>query len=192
MEEKAVAAAARRFLDMRGSLDERQRRLLIGREAAALGRGGVKALAGATGVHPDTVARGAREAAAEDLGLGPGDGRVRRPGAGRKPAAVLDPGLVGDLRALVAPATVGDPERGWRAVSGMSTRGLAAELGRMGHRVSATTVRKLLKQDGYSLQANAKTKAGSAHPDRDAQFAHIDALVKARLAAGEPAISIDE
>jgi hypothetical protein len=191
MDQGAVDAAARRFAEMRGFLDERQRRLMIGREAAALGRGGIKALARATGTHPDTIARGVREVRDEDAGLGPGEGRARRPGAGRKPLSVSDPSLVDDLKALVRPSTVGDPQSGWRSVSGTSTRRLAAELGRMGHEVSATTVRSLLKQEGYSLQANSKTKAGSDNPDRDAQFAHIHALTRARLAAGQPVISID-
>jgi hypothetical protein len=121
----------------------------------------------------------------------PAPGRVRAAGAGRKPAEVADPGLAGALRALVEPTTAGDPMRVllWTM---KSTRELSRELGEVGHRASPTTVRKLLHQLGYSLQANAKSiEAGASHPDRDAQFRRINDLSAANLAAGRPVISVD-
>jgi len=167
-------------------LDERQRRLVLGAEAAELGRGGIKAVAVATGVHPDTVARGVRELE----GGVERAGRVRAPGGGRKPATENDPGLGPALTALVDPQTRGDPESPlvWTT---KSTRHLAEALTAAGHRVSDRTVARMLRGLGFSLQANAKVTQGRRHADRDAQFGYLNAQVIEHLAAGAPVLSVD-
>jgi hypothetical protein len=167
-------------------LDERQRRLLMGAEARALGHGGIRLVARAAGVRAATVSLGVDEldAGAEPLG------RARRPGAGRKRAADLDPGLVPALRALVEPDERGDPMSPLRWTT-RSTRALADELTRQGHKVSADTVGDLLRDEGFSLQGNAKTIEGTRHPDRDAQFRYISEQARAHQGAGDPVISVD-
>ena len=167
-------------------LDERQRRLLMGAEARALGHGGIRLVARAAGVREATVSLGVDEldAGAEPLG------RARRPGGGRKRAADLDPGLRPALLALVEPQERGDPMSPLRWTT-MSTRTLAAELTRQGHKVSAETVGDLLREEGFSLQGNAKTVEGRRHPDRDAQFRYINEQVKAHQDAGDPVVSVD-
>jgi len=167
-------------------LDERQRRLLLGAEARALGHGGIRLVARAAGVREATVALGAAEldSGAEPLG------RARRPGGGRKRVADTDPGLRPALLALVDPGSRGDPMSPLRWTT-KSTRKLAAELTRQGHRVSADTVADVLREEGFSLQGNAKTVEGRQHPDRDAQFRYINEQVRGHLAAGEPVISVD-
>jgi transposase len=167
-------------------LDERQRRLLLGAEARALGHGGIRLVAAAAGVREATVSLGVSEL---DSGEGP-LGRARREGGGRKPLAQTDPGLVPALLALVQPAERGDPESPLRWTT-ESTRGLAGELTRQGHPVSAETVDRLLHQQGFSLQANAKTIEGRQHPDRDGQFRYIAAQARAYQDAGDPVISVD-
>jgi Rhodopirellula transposase DDE domain len=167
-------------------LDERQRRLLLGAEARALGHGGIRLVARAARVREATVALGAAEL---DSGQEP-LGRARRPGGGRKRVADLDPGLRPALLALVEPGTRGDPMSALRWTT-KSTRKLAAELTRQGHRISADTVADVLRQEGFSLQGNAKTIEGRQHPDRDAQFRYINDQVAGRLAAGQPVISVD-
>jgi hypothetical protein len=167
-------------------LDERQRRLYLGSEARSLGHGGVEAVARAAGVSRQMVAAGAAEleASAEPLG------RARRPGGGRKTLADTDPGLRPALLALVDPASRGDPESPLRWTT-LSLRNLAGELTRQGHRAGPDTVAKLLKEEGFSLQGNAKTAEGGRHPDRDAQFRYINAQARDHLAAGQPVISVD-
>ncbi|MDR0627609.1 MAG: ISAzo13 family transposase [Bifidobacteriaceae bacterium] len=165
-------------------LDERQRRVVLGAAAEKLGYGGVSALSQATGVARNTIAQGARDAAGKPTP------RVRAPGAGRPRLADRDAGLEADLRGLLDPDTAGDPMR-FLLWTTLSTRALARELGKLGHRVSQSTVGRMLGAMGYSLQANQKTYDKSDHPDRDAQFRHINALVAARVAAAEPVISVD-
>ena len=167
-------------------LDERAWRLLLGAEAKALGRGGISAVAAASGAHPDTVAQGVRELDYPE----PVPGRVRRPGAGRPPMAVTDPAVLQALDALVDPDSRGDPESPLRWTT-KSTAKLAAELTAAGHRVSARTVAKLLKAAGYSLQANAKTVEGAQHADRDAQFAYLNDKATQFQVCGDPVISVD-
>jgi hypothetical protein len=167
-------------------LDERQRRLLMGAEARALGHGGIRLVARAAGVREATVSLGVGEldAGAEPLG------RVRRPGGGRKRAADVDPGLRPALLALVEPDERGDPMSPLRWTV-KSTRKLAAELTSQGHKVSADTVGDLLREEGFSLQGNAKTIEGRQHPDRDAQFRYINEQVKEHQGTVDPVISVD-
>jgi len=172
-------------------MDERLRRQWAAAEAQAYGWGGVRAVCRATGLSPNTVAKGfaeleARAAAPQQ----PLDSRVRKPGAGRKRATVADPELVGALERLVAPVTRGDPQSPLRWTC-KSTTQLARELTRQGHGVSPRTVGRLLKAAGYSLQSNRKTREGSAHPDRNAQFVHLNAMVVTFQDRGQPVISVD-
>ncbi|MGW1808130.1 ISAzo13 family transposase [Streptomyces sp. NPDC002078] len=167
-------------------LDERQRRLLLGAEARILGHGGIRAVARAAQVSETTVRKGVDELEAGEEPLG----RVRRPGGGRKKVADLDPGLRRGLLALVEPDERGDPMSPLRWTV-KSTRTLAAELTRQGHRVSADTVGDLLREEGFSLQAGAKTIEGKQHPDRDAQFRYINERAKQHMDAGQPVISVD-
>ncbi len=177
---------AARLSLIRPHLDERAWRLLLGAEAKVLGRGGIRLVAVAGGVHPDTVAQGVRELDCDE----PIPGRVRRPGAGRPSMVVTDPDLVAALDSLVDPVSRGDPESPLRWTT-KSTAKLAGELTAVGHRVSARTVAKLLKLAGYSLQANSKTIEGAQHPDRDAQFGYLNTQVERFQADGDPVISVD-
>jgi transposase len=180
-------AIGERFRALAGELDERQRRLWAAAEARSAGRGGIAATARATGMAEDTIRKGIREL---ESGCSPGRGRVRRAGAGRKRLTERDPELLGDLERLVESGTRGDPELPLRWTS-KSVRKLADGLRQLGHRVSYRTVARLLRSLGYSLQANRKTHEGADHPDRDAQFEHINVTASAAIAAGEPVISVD-
>jgi transposase len=187
----AIMAADRdrlvgRLAEIKPYLDERQWRLLLGAEARAIGRGGIKWVAGAVGVSADTVAKGAGEL---ERGVAP-DGRVRRKGAGRPALEQADPALVEALESLVDPESRGDPESPLRWTT-KSTSHLAGELVRAGHQVSDRSVARLLKRAGYSLQSNAKTVEGRQHPDRDAQFRYLNAQVVAFQGSGDPVISVD-
>ncbi len=182
-----TTAIKERFVRLKPLLNERQRRLAAAAEAQSLGRGGISAVADATGVARKTIARGLQELATPDASLGQ---RIRRSGGGRKRAVVKDPTLLADLERLVEPVNRGDPEAPLRWTS-KSVRKLADELLRQGHQVSHNLVASLLKELGYRLQANRKTGEGSTHPDRDAQFEYIQAEVKAFQAAGQPVISVD-
>ncbi len=168
-------------------LDERSRRLVLGAEAAALGHGGVSAVARATGVSRAMIARGAAELT-EPARLP--KGRIRRPGGGRKRTADQDPTLLADLERLVDPVTRGDPDSALRWTT-KSVRRLSDELVAMGHRTSHRMVAEMLAALGYSLQANRKTREGESHPDRNAQFEHIHRQVEAFRADRQPVVSVD-
>ncbi|NMR31201.1 ISAzo13 family transposase [Arthrobacter sp. SF27] len=167
-------------------LDERSARLVLAGEARSLGRGGIAAVARASGASRSRVQQGVAEL---DLGEKP-LGRVRRAGGGRKPAAAADPELAPALLALVEPTRRGDPTSAlcWTT---LSVRHLAAELTAAGHRVSQETVAKLLRAEGFSLQSNAKTVEGGQHPDRDGQFSYLNDQAEQHLDAGQPVISVD-
>ncbi len=169
------------------ALDEKARRLALGAVARAAGDGGVTAVARMTGAAWQTVADGAAELASGQCAP---EGRVRRPGGGRKPLTAADPGLEPALLALVEDSTRGDPESPlvWTA---KSLKNLSDELAAQGHRCSRQAAARLLHANGYSLQANAKTIEGRQHPDRDAQFRYISEQAKTHIAAGQPAISVD-
>ena len=177
-----------RFAVLLPHLNERQRRLALATEARLLGHGGVRVVAQVAGVSETTVRKGVFEL---EAGAGPlPEGRVRRAGGGRLRAEVVDPALVPALMALVEPDERGDPTSPLRWTT-RSLRHLAVELSRQGHRVTAPTVGRLLKENGFSLQGVAKTLEGDQHPDRDAQFRYINEQVKDHQAAGEPVISVD-
>jgi hypothetical protein len=167
-------------------LDERQQRMVLGSAARQIGRGGIKRVASAVGVVPETVSRGVTDL---ESGAVP-DGRVRAKGAGRKPVTETMPGVTEALERLVDPATRGDPMSPLRWTN-KSTAKLAKELTEQGMPVGARTAAKLLYQAGYRLQANAKVFEGRQHPDRDGQFEYINAKAVEFLAAGDPVISID-
>ena len=176
-----------RFASLEPFLDERQRRLHAAAEAKALGYGGVSAVARATGVSRRAIGIGLQELgdpAASSVK------HIRKAGGGRKRTVAKDATLVRDLEQLVEPVSRGDPESPLRWTC-KSVRQLAAELNRQGHQVSHRLVAELLQDLGYSLQANRKTREGTSHPDRDAQFMHINAQVQAYQSDGQPVISVD-
>ena len=172
-------------------MDERMRRQWAAAEASTLGWGGVSTVSAATGLARNTIATGLREL--EHRQAHPGEAvvaRLRRVGGGRKPLTEIDPGLLQALDALVDPVTRGHPESPLRWTS-KSTRKLAEELRHQNHPVTDRTVAALLKQSGYSLQANRKSKEGSSHPDRNAQFEHISRQVIACQRRNQPVVSVD-
>lgn len=181
-----------RFCKLKGSLTERARRLFVANEALAFGYGGIVAAARATGMAPSVIGRGIAEVRAIEAGTAPklAPTRSRRPGGGRKKATAKDLTLLPDLKALVESTTRGDPESPllWTA---RSQRNIVVALEKQGHRTSRPMVARLLKGLGYSLQANRKRLEGTQHPDRNAQFEHIDETVRRRLEANEPTISVD-
>ena len=170
----------RRWEQMGCKLDERGRRLFAANEVQAAGHGALAIVSAITGIARSTINRGE-----DDLDEGPlPEGRVRRTGGGGKPLAISDPTVVDDLRRLVEPVTVGLPEQPLRWVS-KSREKLAQALKQMGHAISANTVAKLLSTHlEFSRQHNRKAEEGSKHPDRNAQFEHINAKVVAAQAAG--------
>jgi DDE family transposase len=177
------------FRDLEPVLDERRRRLLAAALARAWGYGGVTLVARASGVARSTIRRG-QEELAQPPRVPPDPQRIRRPGGGRRGGAAGDPTLGRDLEALVEPVTRGDPQSPLRWTC-KSLRQLAAELQRQGHRLSYVRVGELLHALQYSLQGNRKTKEGSAHPDRNAQFEHINARAQVFQERGQPVISVD-
>lgn len=168
-------------------LDERARRRWGAAEARSLGWGGIDAVAAATGLSDRTIRSGIKEL---DDPSAPPASRQRRAGGGRKSRELEQPGLVIALEKLVESGTRGDPMSPLRWTC-KSTRTLAGELTRQGFMVSCNTVGRLLRACGYSLQANRKTLEGKQHPDRDAQFQHINRRVRGFQRAGQPVISVD-
>jgi DNA-binding transcriptional ArsR family regulator len=181
------AMIRRDYAMLRASLNERGRRMFAAAQVRALGYGGAAAVARATGIAPSTIGRALKELAG---GLVVTDRRARRPGGGRKKLSSRDASLMSDLERLVEPATLGDPERPLRWVS-KSLAKLAAALRAIGHQVSPQTVGRLLRQLKFSRQGNVKADEGRQHPDRDAQFQHINNRVLEFQAAGQPVISVD-
>jgi Rhodopirellula transposase DDE domain len=183
---KEQASLASKLALILPQLNERQRRVVLGAEARALGRGGITLVARAAQVSRTTV-----HAALAELDTAvPDRDRSRRPGGGRPALEKRDPTLLADLDALVEPTTRGDPLSPLRWTC-KSTRQLAAALQAQGHRVSHQTVASLLEQLEYSLQAPRKLLEGKGHPDRDAQFAYLNLQVTETLAAEQPVISVD-
>jgi transposase len=182
---------AKRYQKLTPFLDEKQRRILAAVEGEILGSGGISVVARATGLSRNTVKRGRvdlREASSSETSHS--KPRVRLPGGGRKKATEKDPDLNKALEVLIEPNTRGDPQSPLRWTC-KSLRRLSTELSQRGHRISHVAVGELLRKMGYSLQANRKTREGSSHPDRNAQFEHIYGKVKEFQAAGQPVISVD-
>jgi hypothetical protein len=181
-----LASLRAKFEAVLPHLDERQQRLVMAGEARSLGHGGIAAVASATGASRSRISAGVAELEAGEAPLG----RTRRSGGGRKSLAATDPELLAALLALVEPTRRGDPESAlcWTT---LSTRKLAVELAAAGHRIGADTVAGLLRQQGFSLQGNAKTIEGGQHVDRDAQFSYLNDQASQHLAAGDPVISVD-
>ena len=182
-----IRAARQRFRKMAGVLNEQSCRRFVALEAQALGRGGVSVMAPISGMARSTIYHGFSDIRDK---VSVESGRVRKEGGGRKSKAVQDPSLVRDLKALVAPVTRGDPTRPllWTT---RSLRNLVVALAEKGHKVCPTIVGALLRQAGYSMQANSKTREGAQHIDRNAQFQYINTQAIAFQAAHEPLISVD-
>jgi len=177
-----------KFSALMPTLNERSRRLVAAAEAHALGHGGITLVARASGISSSTISRGLKELRGRAEALDPV--RIRRPGGGRKRLPKKDPRLTADLEALVEPGTRGDPESPLRWTC-KSLRTLARQLQGMGHSVSYPVVGDLLREAGYSLQANQKTREGAQHPDRNAQFEYLNRRVLQQQRTGGPVISVD-
>ncbi len=176
-----------RFDAIKPHLDERLRRLFAASEALALGHGGIIAVSQATGISRNAIARGMEELTAQPSLP---KKRIREKGGGRKRAIDKDPTLKADLEALIEPLTRGDPESSLRWTC-KSLRNLADDLKARGHATSHRMVGELLKEMGYSLQANKKTLEGASHPDRNAQFEYIYQSVDSFQQKNQPVISVD-
>jgi hypothetical protein len=168
-------------------LDERTRRIMAATEAMSLGYGGVSLVSRACGLSRKAIRKGIGELGSRGKPLVE---RIRRPGAGRKAITQSDPRLIQSLEALIDAQTRGDPQSPLRWIC-KSTRAIAAELGEQEHPVSHMKVAQILHDLDYSLQSNRKTLEGKDHPDRDAQFRHINLAVKKSLGQGIPVISVD-
>src|ERR1051326_7593649 len=179
-----------KFESLRPVMDERMCRLWAAAEARALGDGGISLVAKATGMTRTRIAAGIRELDTMAEASSPPGPRLRRAGGGRKAATVRDPTLQAALEALVEPVTRGDPQSPLRWTC-KSLEKLAAQLQEQGHSVSHETVRQILQQMDYQLQATRKTKEGASHPDRNEQFEQINEQTKAFHAQGQPVISVD-
>ena len=182
-----VRAARKRYREMAPVLNEQSRRRFVALEAQALGRGGVSLMSRISGLARSTIYHGLSDIR-HNVSAPPG--RVRKEGGGRKKKVFQDPTLADDLKSLVEPATRGDPTQPllWTT---RSLRNLVKGLAKKGHEVCPTVVGNLLRDMGYSLQANSKTREGDRHIDRDAQFQYINTQAKAFLAANEPVVSVD-
>ena len=189
MASTTVEVIRAKFEALKPVMDERTRRLWAATEAQAIGRGGITRVSQATGISHVTIRAGLSQ-----LGQPPAPGamtgRVRRPGGGRKMLTHHDPGLLAALESLVEPLTRGDPQSPLRWTC-KSTAKLAAELNARGHAVSPRTINTLLARLGYSLQSNRKTREGGKHPDRNAQFEHINAKAESFQESGQPVVSVD-
>jgi hypothetical protein len=187
----AIEQIESKYRSLASVLDERARRHWAATEARAYGWGGVSAVSNATGMSPNTIRKGLAELEARDAAPDSEVSlRLRKPGGGRKRLTESDPQLSVELDRLVAPLTRGDPESPLRWTC-KSTSNLAQELSLQGHPISARAVAQLLNVAGYSLQGNRKTLEGAAHPDRNAQFEHINTKVKRFQQRGQPVISVD-
>jgi len=186
----SVSEADRRWLKVLGTLNEYQARLFVAEKALAEGRGGISRLAQLTGMSRVTITRGAAELHGRAPLVRAATGRVRQLGSGRPPVEVVDPVLLRHLVRILEQSTAGDPMSRLKWTS-KSTRGLATELSRLGHPVTARTVARCLGALGYSLQGSVKTVEGRQHPDRDAQFRYLNARVTAFLRTGDPVVSVD-
>jgi len=187
----AIEQIELKYRSLASVLDERSRRHWAATEARAYGWGGVSAVSDATGMSPNTIRKGLAELVARESDPDAEvSSRLRQPGGGRKRLTETDPQLSVALDRLVAPLTRGDPQSPLRWTC-KSTSDLAQELSRQGHSISARTVAHLLNVAGYSLQGNRKTLEGTAHPDRNAQFEHINAKVQRFQQRGQPVISVD-
>jgi hypothetical protein len=184
---ESVVVLAGKFAVMRPHLGERQWRLYLGSEARALGHGGIAAVARAAGVSEMLVAAGVSEV---EAGAEPMPGRSRRPGGGRRKLEDKDPGLRASLRGLAEAATRGDPmaEITWCS---LSLRDLERQLAVLGFRCGKDALARMLREDGFSLQGASRVLEGKQHPDRDAQFGHVNAMIAEFRAAGDPAVSVD-
>lgn len=187
----SIKQIASKYSSLAPLMDERMRRQWAAAEVKALGRGGLQKVSSATRMSPTTIRKGIGELAAREKN--PAEEpttRLRRPGGGRKRSSENDPELTKKLKSLVDPTTRGDPMSPllWTC---LSTTNLADALTGQGHTVSPRTVGRLLNEDGYSLQSNRKTKEGTSHPDRNAQFEFINAKVKKFQRSGQPVISVD-
>lgn len=189
-ERPAVARIRRKYRAVAPELDERRRRQWAATEAREIGYGGVSVVARATGLARSTIHAGLRDLQVSRYRRVQAAARIRRTGAGRPPVTTSDPALLTALLALIEPTTRGDPESPLRWTC-KSTAQLADELGRRHHPVSPRTVATLLKAAGYSLQANRKTREGTSHPDRDAQFRYLAGLITQGHQHGQPTISVD-
>src|ERR1700675_5000439 len=187
MKPSEVRQLRKKFAAVWPLLDERTRRLMAASEALGVVYGGVALVHRACGLSRRAIAKGIGEIRS---GARLEGGRIRRRGAGRKPITVHDPHLLVALDGLIEPDTRGDPESPLRWVC-KSTRALAAELAHQHHPISHVKVAQLLRAQHYSLQSPRKTEEGTDHPDRDAQFRHINSSVKRALAAGLPVLSVD-
>jgi Rhodopirellula transposase DDE domain len=183
------AVAERLWLRILGTLNEYQARLFVAEKALLLGRGGISRLSQLTGMSRVTITQGLNELRAGRK-LRTADEGVRQPGGGRKKVEQADAELPRHLKAIVEETTAGDPMSPLRWTS-KSTRTIAEELTRVGHAISSVTVGRCLEDMGYTLQANAKTREGSQHPNRDAQFRYLNRQVKAFRRNGDPVISVD-
>lgn len=184
---KKVEDLKQKFHVLWSVLDERARRITAATEALSLGYGGVSSVSRVSGLSRQTITQGIREIKA---GLSDLSGRVRHPGAGRKSIAISDPNILSALDKIIDCQTRGDPQSPLRWIC-KSTRAIARALGKKKHPVSHTKVAQMLHGLNYSLQSNRKTEEGEDHPDRDAQFRHINASVKIYLAQKFPVISVD-
>lgn len=169
------------------SLNEKSRRLFLGYEAKLLGRGGISLISRATGITRNTIRRGIKDL--DDPAV-ISNNRIRNPGGGRKKLTEKNSGLKSDLKKLIEPLTRGDPESPlcWTA---LSTRNLETALNKKGHKITHTTIASILRSEGFSLQANRKTKEGIDHPDRNAQFLFISESVEKEIDDSQPVISVD-